>query len=159
MEVAAKLQSVQLQPSATPSQPSIMLTSATLHTHDASEQTPKPEGGDPSHGSDEEMGSEDSASDTFFTDTPGTRTRGCFSPGLGCFGVDGDDCLSVGTSQAITDGSSSMGDADAAEETGGVSQGRAGPWMASSVLGTAATVAFVGLQPSQDAEPHLTPLR
>lgn len=159
LEVPAKLQPVQLQPSATPSQPSMMLTSATLHKHDASEQTPRPEARDPSHASDEEMGSEDSVSDTFFTDTRGTRPRGCFSPSLGCFGVDGDDCLSVGTSQAITDGSSSMGDAEAAAGTGGVSQGRAGPLMACSVMGTAPTVAFVGLHPSQDAEPALAPLR
>lgn len=149
------LQPVQLSP--TPSQPSWMLTSAMLHKHDASEPTPKQQSRVPSHVSDDELGSESSSGSAFFTDTAEERQSGCRLPGVAPSGVDCEDCMSIGTSQAITDGSSSVG--DIGEEAVVVSEGRAGPLMAPSVMGTAPTVAFVGLDSSQDAESDLSPLR
>ena len=109
-------QLVQLQTTAALSQSS-MLTSATLHKHDAAELPFKQESNAPSDVVNAEMGSEDSDSSSFFTDTADSRLSPCFLPNLSSSGLDCDDCLSVGTSQGITDGSSSMGDADTADRT------------------------------------------
>ena len=188
------LQLVQLQPTAAFSQSSA-LTSATLHKHDAAEIPSKRESNSPSHVSDAGLGSEDSDSSTFFTDTADSGLTPCFLPSLGF-----DDCVSVSTSQGITDGSSSMGDADTADSTtlktdasstgtlsshaGGwpcqayqqklpitdmcffcaegtraATQCKAGPWMGPAIMGTAATVAFVGLPANHHAQSTLTPLR
>lgn len=197
------LQLVQLWPTAAvaPSHSS-MLTSATLHRHDTAELPSSPQGNAPSHASGAEPGSEDSESSSCCTDTADSGQMPSFLPEFGPSGIDCDDCLSVGTSQGITDGSSSLGEADAAEGTslradnpskgnlscsadltaghvrspgssgfsnltcvitvagtGGHTQGKAGPWLAPSMMGTAATVAFVGLPASPDAESDLTPLR
>ena len=110
----SSLQLMQLQPTASLSQSST-LTSATLHKHDAAELPSKQESYAPSHVSDAELGSEDSDSSSFFTDTADSGPTPCLL-GLGLSGLDHDDCLSVGTSQGITDGSLSIhGDADTAE--------------------------------------------
>ncbi len=73
-------------------------------------------------------------------------------------GQDMDDCFSVDTSQALTDASSSIGDA---ELTGSLlaDPGKACPLMTPSLMGTAPTVAFVGLGPEAGTESSLTPLR
>ena len=110
------LQLVQLQSTAALSNSS-MLTSATLHKHDAAELPCKQESNIPSHVSDAELGSEDSDSGSFFTDTADSRQIPSCLPKFSSSGLDFDDCLSVGTSQGITDASSTMGDADTADRT------------------------------------------
>ncbi len=69
-----------------------------------------------------------------------------------------DDCFSVDTCQALTDASSSIGDA---ELTGSllVDPGKACPLMTPSLMGMAPTVAFVGIGPEAGPESSLTPLR
>lgn len=111
------LQLVQLRPTAgAPVHPSI-LTSATLHRHDTAELPSSPQGNAPSHASGAEPGSEDSESSGCCTDTADSGQPPSFCPGFGLSSLDFDDCLSVGTSQGITDGSSSLGEADMAEGT------------------------------------------
>ena len=110
------LQPVQL-PSTAPHSESnqLLLTAARLHKHDAAELPSKQESDVPSHVSDEDLGLDNSASSSFFTDTADSAQISCFLPDLVSSGLDRDDCLSISTSQGITDGSSSMGDVDAAE--------------------------------------------
>lgn len=112
----SSLQLAQLQLTAALSQSS-MLTSATLHKHDAAELPSKQESSAPSQVSDAELGPEASDSSSFFTDTADNGQTPWFLLGLGSSGLDFDDCLSVGTSQGIADGSSSIEDTDAAEGT------------------------------------------
>ena len=73
-------------------------------------------------------------------------------------GQDMDDCFSGDTSQALTDASSSIGDA---ELTGSLlaNPASARPLMTPSLMGMAPTVAFVGTGPEAGAESSLTPLR
>ena len=110
------LQHAQLQPTSALSHSS-MLTSATLHKHEAAELPSKQESNIPSHVSGAELGSEDSDSSSFFTDTADSGQTPSLLPGLSSSGLEFDDCLSVGTSQGITDASSSVGDADTADRT------------------------------------------
>ena len=73
-------------------------------------------------------------------------------------GQEMDDCFSVDTSQALTDASSSIGES---ELTGSLlaNPGKACPLMTPSLMGTAPTVAFVGLGPEAGSDSSLTPLR
>ena len=73
-------------------------------------------------------------------------------------GQEMDDCFSVDTSQALTDASSNIGDAELTCSLL-ANPGKAYPLMTPSLMGTAPTVAFVGLGPEGGSESSLTPLR
>lgn len=111
------LQLVHLRPTAAAPSHSSKLTSATLHRHDTAELPSSPQGNARSHAPEAELGLEDSESSSCFTDTADSGQTPSFCPGCGPSGLDLDDCLSVGTSQGITDGSSSLEETDMAEGT------------------------------------------
>ena len=162
MQPSSSLQLLQSEPISVPSTLSAVLTTTVLHEHNAVELPAKQVGKEKEvlfyESNDEQTGSETSDSSSF-TDAGDIGQIGGCLPDLSSSGTDCDDCISVGTSQAITDGSSSTGDADLTEATGIASKGRAGPLLLPSALGTASTVAFVGLQPTPNTDFDLVPLR
>ena len=101
---------------------------------------------------DECLVSEASSSSSFLTDSGDTGQTGGYG-----LGMDSDDCFSIGTSQAVTDSSSSMGDVEGPEGGALGSKGRKAPFVLPCMMGTASTIPFVGLE--LDAAPELEPLR
>ena len=105
--------------------------------------------------------SEASTSSSCFTDTSDAvhpAQIGCFLPSLGAAEEDFDDGLSVTTNQAMTDASSSIGDAELMGSLGSP-KGKAVPLLTDALMGTAPTVAFVGVRLGSAPDPSLTPLR
>ena len=105
--------------------------------------------------------SEASTNSSCFTDTSDAvhpAQIGCFLPSLGAVEADFDDGLSVTTNQAMTDASSSIGVAELMGSLGSP-KGKAVPLLTDALMGTAPTVAFVGVRLGSAPDPSLTPLR
>ena len=159
----SSMQLVQPEPSLKSSLLNALLTSSVLHEHNTAELPMKQDNKEREalsyDSGNEQAQSEDSDSGSFFTDAADVGQAAGYLPDLSSSGTECDDCISVGTSQAITNGSSSMGDADLTEATAMAPKGRAGPLLLPSAMGTASTVAFVGLQPNAETDSDLIPLK
>ena len=140
----------------TPVQPKLLSLSASIalpapvdqHKHESMQQSV-----DPGFEPDDDQTSDCSSSSSSCGDS---AHDACLPTSI--LGQDMDDYFSVGTSQALTDASSSFGDA---ELTGSLlaDPAKACPLMTPSLMGTAPTVAFVGLGPEAGGQSSLTPLR